>query len=71
MTSTAAFSPKREYVSWPQWQTAVHEKSGYLRIPFEKLTFPKAIFSAVTLKCLRIQALVILWDSSFKLAECI
>jgi hypothetical protein len=31
--------------------------AGCLRIPFEKLTFPKAIFLAVTLKCLRIRAL--------------
>jgi hypothetical protein len=27
-----------------------------LRIPLEKSTFPKAIFSAATLKCLRIRA---------------
>jgi hypothetical protein len=29
-----------------------------LRIPLEKSTFPKAIFSAASLKCLRIRALV-------------
>jgi hypothetical protein len=57
VTSTAVFSLEaKEKVSWPQWQTAVYEKSGCLRIPFEKLTFPKAIFLAVTLKCLRIRA---------------
>ncbi len=58
VTSTAVFSPEAKYkVSGQQWQTVGIGKVGCLRNPFEKLTFPKAIFSAVTLKCLRIRAL--------------
>ncbi len=32
-------------------------KAGCLKIPFEKLTFPKAILSAINLKFLRIRAI--------------
>jgi hypothetical protein len=40
---------------WPL-RAAVNEKVVCLRILLKKSTFPKAIFSAETLKCLRIRA---------------